>query len=243
MFRSRLSYRSLFISDYASMFLNILIYYYLGTSIVYQTGIDNYGTTSALSFIISGMLLDIAFNPLRYNFELHPINFYKTLSSPKPIWLFFLQNWAFVLVYIAFYPILYALLLHGFCQLDINYASLVLFTLCMILQSIGLNFITGGVSLIVKRGDLIQTILEYGQQLFGGKQFPTNIMPGILQSLALIFPQYWALLIWRKILFENMFFLNQEFTLFTLVSILTFILGMLMVQKGIDKIYIEGLVL
>ena len=113
----------------------------------------------------------------------------------------------------------------------------------MILQSIGLNFITGGVRLIVKRGELFQTMLEYGQQLFGGKQFPTNIMPGILQSLTIVFPQYWALLIWRKILFENMSVFTHEFLIFSIVSGLTFLVGLFMVRKGIDKIYIEGLVL
>ncbi|MCS7366082.1 MAG: hypothetical protein NDF54_11655 [archaeon GB-1867-035] len=241
--RGRIAYRTAFISELIGIAATVLFYFFLGSSIKYQRGISYYGTESPLAFILSGMLLEEAFKPLRYNFPLAPEVFYMTLSSPKPLLLDIIQLWLGIYSYYFIITFAYSFVLLTFCPVNVDLLTLIIFILNMIVMSIGLNIITNGVRLIVKKGDPVGLAFKFSEYLLSGRNFPVTIMPIEIQVIAWIFPQSWAQLVWRKVLFSRLSYATYTFCIFTMMSLVTFIVGLLLLRIGINKLYREGVLL
>jgi ABC-2 type transport system permease protein len=67
----------------------------------------------------------------------------------------------------------------------------------------GIGAMSGGLSILVKRGDPIGAIVAQATTLLGGALFPTTVLPSWLQTLAVAFPPYHALVALRATFIEG----------------------------------------
>ncbi len=134
------SYKSTVLMLVTDILAPLLTYYFLGSSIVYQRGIADYGTSSPVLFLLSGILLGRMVNPFRYSFALHLGSFYQAYSSPIPPWLILLRDWiAIFLRYILPPTLVYALTLAALGGISADPLALALFIPLWILMNVGLN--------------------------------------------------------------------------------------------------------
>lgn len=124
------------------------------------------------------------------------------MLSPVPVHLILLFSsiWTYVFASLRFALYLIVAMVFG---LDLSHASLLSLVLVLIfsvLSMASLGILTAGVTLLIKRGEGIVTILTLSTIFLGGVVYPIDVLPDPLQWLAQLLPFTHALSGVRKAL-------------------------------------------
>mgnify|MGYP000167906204 CR=1 FL=1 len=237
------AYKSEFVSLAARCVISIVVYYFWGYSIVYQKGIQSYGTESPLGFILSGILL-AEFMGFRWAFSLHMQTFYHVFSRPVSPHLQVFREWfVFNTTHIIPFRIIpCALLIIATQRLNIRLEALLVFLALSTLLCFGQHFMELGATFVFKKERPVLFAFEVLEE-FSGRAFPITILPETAQQILSFYPPTWAYLVWRKVLFAGMPVTDPEFLVFSAASLVMFLSGLAVFRVGVNKIYREGLVL
>lgn len=242
----RKMYKSQLVLFVLDTVLGALSYGLLGYSILLQKGIEEYGTSSALAFMVSGMAIHQLLRPFYQQLGISPISIYSFLSSPLPFWVVVANNClsGFCWAIMDFAPYMVILLIFD-PKLDVNLLFLAVFLCLSIFATLGLGLIVRGVILIVKQGDPVSWLIYFLGALFSGRIFPVSVLPPTVQALSWALPETWINYLWRIVLFsgETAHKAVHGFLILGAMGIILFATGVLTVSCGIKKIKREGLIL
>lgn len=238
------AYKSTIAVTFLAALSSFLTYFFLGSSIELQRGIQDYGTQNAVAFMLSGLFLSQLANPFRHNFNLHLNSFYYSFSRPISPYLLLIEDWLSIYLKFNVFPVLiYAVAIIFSQNLNVRLCSLVVFVILWILMNVGLNFLENGIVYFTKRAEPVKLTFRFIEYVFSGQYFPLTVLPAFLQQSVWLLPFSWAYMVWRKVLFQGLSILSTEYLVYFVASILTLMVGLYFFKKGYDKIYREGLVL
>ena len=245
MILGNLNYKTNFVLTILNTFVGILSYAFLGSTIVYQKGIEDYGVSSSIAFLLSGYIALYLLGPLEGHLEFSA-EFYNLMSlMPVPLWciffsrtlLAFTKTLSFILV------ILFIAFLFG-VSFNVNIFLLMYTLLFSVLLGIGVGLLSSGVNFIVKKGNPIRWIIDILESLLSGRWFPITILPTFLRYFSWILPSTPLNYCLRTSLFAGASPINfLHFIIFASTSLSYFLLGYIVFWRGVQKIRREGLIL
>ncbi|WP_237702785.1 ABC transporter permease [Thermococcus barophilus] len=154
----------------------------------------------------------------------------ELILTPLKPWEYIL-GWSFLsfaLTTVSSLPLILIALLLNVQHLNIEKLILaVLIFLISLIASFGFAFLIFGLTLVVKEGDEIVSLLGNAAPLLGGLYFPIAILPIPLRYLAYSLPFTWSLDLLRALLLSSKTILNigSEIKVFLLLSFGYFALG------------------
>ncbi len=206
MFSYVIQYRTAFILDVVNVVIAVLVYIFLGKSILYQEGLSVYGDVSPLAFIISGLALDIIARQV-YSISAYVKvdDFEFVLHSPMPLFhQALLNNFYKVVADLGKFSIYLAVAYVFGVRFKVNVVAALAMAVVLIMFYIGVGLVASGVNLIIKKGDPVNWFLYTITDLLSGKLFPVGILPPVFQGLSWVLPTTWFYLIWRLSTLNNM---------------------------------------
>ena len=246
-FKIAVSYKTSFMINLLNAFFSVLSWAFLGNSIGYQKGLNEYNV-SPVEFILSGMALSMLVHQTKITAGfLTPKNFEEVLTNPLPLWKQAILNnaWGFIWEFTIF--TMYWLIGIFFFNIQFNVNILTLVTVIILALTLNLSFglLHSGILLITKGTDPIDWFLITLSSLLSGQWFPYQSLPLWLQTISYFLPQTYILHIWRLAIFSNTPLNNVLPDLCILLS-MTFITlcgGYSIWSYGIKKCKIEGVIL
>ncbi|MFB0522295.1 MAG: hypothetical protein ACETV1_00865 [Candidatus Bathyarchaeia archaeon] len=240
------AYKTSFLIMCSDVIVGTLTWVFLGSSIVYQLGLEAYGGISPFSFIVSGMMLDLLIRyPRRWPSVLSPDSFYSTLIRPTPVWKQAVWFSSFDIFWSSLSLASYLVIGLSFgMPLNANVVSVAIVVALGFTTSLGFGLMEAGVTLIVKRGEPVSWVTFTLTRLLSGQVFPVTVLPILLQNISWVLPQTWTYLLWRLAIFTNAapFDIVNGILVLTFMSLVLILSGYFLYNKGIEKCKTEGII-
>ena len=244
MILGNLKYKTNFMLMILNVFVGILTYAFLGSTIIYQKGIEDYGTSSPIAFFLSGYIALYLLGPLEGHIEFS-VSFYNLMSlMPVPLWCIFLSRTMIALAKTLGFTLIILIIAFLFnITFNIN-ILLTIYTLAFsIILGIGIGLLSSGVNFIVKKGNPIRWIIDILESLLSGRWFPITILPNSIRYLSWILPSTSLNYCLRSSLFTgSQQPISIRYIALALTSITYLLLGYLAFKTGVNKIRKEGLI-
>jgi len=239
-------YKTNLVISLSNIVVGILTYAFLGSSIVYQKGIETYGTHSPEAFLLSGYIALFLLSPLEGHLTFSASYYELLLTSPTPLWCNFLARiiWAYVRTLRNTAIVVTTMYFFGI-TFKVDPLSLVYVIVFSTILGIGLGILNTGINFIVKRGQPIHWILRVLESLASGRWIPLNILPWYVQHIAWILPSTPLNFCLRVSIFASASIVDfpLEFLTLAIISVTYFLIGYIAFKYGIEKIRNEGLLL
>jgi ABC-2 type transport system permease protein len=121
------------------------------------------------------------------------------LSPTSVLWLLLCSAlWGYLFTSVRFATFVLLGLAYGLDLSQANLLSFALVTVLAIASFASLGIVTASVTLLIKRGDVLNTILSSAAMILGGVAYPVHILPPLLQWAAWLLPFTHALSGMRK---------------------------------------------
>lgn len=229
-----------------SILIGACTWYFFGSSISYQKGIQTYGTSSPLAFIVSGLSLRFVLSKaLSIGAFLKPSNFENALLRPVPLWVqaTTLNAWQIIWSTIHAAAYLGVGIVLGM-QLNVEIGSaLAVFSIAMVLY-IGYGILSSGCILIIKQVDVSNWIREILESLLSGRLFPVSVLPLWLSYASWVLPETRIYFLWRQTLLSHatIFDFSQDFLILSIMTAVVLTLGYQIWRYGVKKCKTEGVI-
>jgi len=242
------SYKTQVILTILSWILPVFTYYFVGTSlgnsIVSEIGVSNYTSFFVIGLAFQGYVSSVITTVSQRirNEQLYgTIEYYVLSKSGVTSFLLYSSMWGFTINTINALVILSVGL-----GLGVNYhidilASLLVIIL-LILSTLGLAFLSGAFTMIIKQGNPISFFFSTFTTLMTGVVFPVAVIPSFIRGVSYVLPLTWALETLRETMLEGASLPQVAFQLLILAifDAILLPLGILAFKLAFKKARIKG---
>ncbi|TMI29147.1 ABC transporter permease [Candidatus Bathyarchaeota archaeon] len=239
----RLSYRMTLVIAIVSAASGLFSYAFLGNGAVVSATTQTYGMSLG-AFLVTGVAFSsIITNGLSmFGDYANPSQLEEVLVTPTDLRIFVLcSSFLTILVSIGTAILLFSMsvLLLGFI-FSYNVPLLLAMVFLGVTSAIGLGFVGLGFQLVYKQNYFLSWLLFSFTSLVGNMIVPVQVLPGFLQTVSYVTPQYYFFTGIRVALGSNVAPANFILESFALYSAVLLSFGLLIFQRGLAFIKRNG---
>lgn len=198
-FKVWISYKTQVILTVLSWTLPVFTYYFIGTSLgsqlVGEIGVKNYTSFFVVGLAFQGYVSSVITTVSQRisNEQLYGTIEYYVLSKSGVVgFLLYSAIWGFTINTVN--AIIIFLVGDGLgVKYNVNWITAIIITILLILSTLGLAFLSGAFTMIIKQGNPVSLFFSTFTTLLGGVLYPVTTMPLPLTYLSYAIPLTWAL--------------------------------------------------
>ncbi len=238
-FKVKTSYRLNATLGVISALSGLLSYGFLGNTAVVSATTQGYGM-SLISFLVSGVAFSTIVNNGLSMFDLYarPSQIEEVMASPTDFREYLLiSSFLSMLISLGSAALFFttSIVLFGLAY-SYNLPALCAVILLGITSSVGLGFLGVGFQLVFKQTYILSWFLYSVTSLFGNMVVPVQILPGALQVISYLTPQYYFFTGIRVALGSDAGSLSLLLASFAVYSIVLLVAGLFILQWGLSYV-------
>ena len=206
------SYRAAFVMQMVGIVMAVPVFFFMGRMVpaAAQGGLDRYGGSYFAFLLIGVAFMDYLAISLRtFNQSIRESQLMGTLEivllSPTRLWqvLIYSSLWVYLLTTFRFLLYLLAGTAFGLNLSNADAPAAIVVLMLSVPAFASLGILSASVTMLIKRGESINTALSTASLAMGGVLFPLSVTPGWFQALGNLLPVTHALEAMRRALFSG----------------------------------------
>lgn len=250
-FLLNLSYRTAFILQLLGVVLGVPLFYYIGQVFAgsQSAALSEYGG-NYFAFLLIGVAftdyltvsLATFTTSIRENQMMGTLEIILLSPTPIPLFLVCSSLWGYLFTTVRFLMYLVIGLAFGLDLGHANFLAAVIVLLMSILCFASLGIMTAAVTMVIKRGESVNLLINAVSVLLGGVAYPPSVLPSWLQVISNFLPITHALSGMRKALLQGQSLIQvlPEITALALFAAVLFPLGVMGFAKAVKLTKTSG---